>query len=251
MKVFSVVGASNTGKTTTIEAIISELRRRKYTVGSIKNIHFEKFCMDTEGTDTDRHKKSGSQLVTARGLNETDVLFPYQLDIESILKFYDHDYVIFEGVSEYNVPKILCACSKTEIEERLTPSVFAISGVISNEIKEYKGLPVFNPLADKEKLVDYIVEKVFRKLLNVSAECCSLCGLSCEDMLVAILRGEKTREECLYDKGKVKLFIGNEEIPMVPFVKDIISKTVIGMVSALRGYKEHHDIKIEIKRTLR
>lgn len=57
MKVLSVIGTSKTGKTTIIENIIRELRRRRYTVGSVKDIHFEKFAMDTEGTNTDRHKR--------------------------------------------------------------------------------------------------------------------------------------------------------------------------------------------------
>ena len=41
MKVFSVIGLSKSGKTTTIENIIKELRRRNYTVGSVKEIHLK------------------------------------------------------------------------------------------------------------------------------------------------------------------------------------------------------------------
>ena len=41
MKVFSVIGISKSGKTTTIENIIKELRKRNYSVGSVKEIHFE------------------------------------------------------------------------------------------------------------------------------------------------------------------------------------------------------------------
>ena len=36
---------------------------------------------------------AGSQLVTARGMYETDILFQEKLDMDEILKFYNHDYV--------------------------------------------------------------------------------------------------------------------------------------------------------------
>ena len=46
MKVFSVVGVTKSGKTTTIEQIIKEFIRRGYSVGSVKEIHFEQFAID-------------------------------------------------------------------------------------------------------------------------------------------------------------------------------------------------------------
>ncbi len=158
MKFFSVYGYSKSGKTTTIENLIKELIRRGYTVGSVKDIHFEGFAIDTEGTNTDRHKKAGAELVTARGLYETDILFQRRLNIPEILNFYDQDYVIFEGTSDYSMPRILCSTSIEDIELRINKDVFAISGIISAEIKGYKNLPAINSLTNIEKLTD-LVEK--------------------------------------------------------------------------------------------
>ncbi len=107
MKVLSVVGFSGSGKTTTIEKIIRELGRRNYSVGSIKDIHYEKFTMETEGSNTHRHKQAGAELVTARGYNESNILFPGRLPVGSILKFYKQDYVIMEGVEDYPSPRII------------------------------------------------------------------------------------------------------------------------------------------------
>src|SRR5690554_4343904 len=109
MKVFSVVGITESGKTTTIENIIKELRKRNYTVGSVKEIHFEQFKIDVEGSNTHRHKMAGSQLVTARGYYETDILFQNRLSMNEILNFYNHDYVILEGVRDTCAPKIVTA----------------------------------------------------------------------------------------------------------------------------------------------
>ncbi len=159
MKIISVIGITLSGKTTTIENIIKELKRRNFSIGSVKEIHFESFTMEIEGSNTDRHKKAGADLVTARGMYETDILFPEKLDINKILSFYDQDYVILEGVSDSIAPKIIAAHDIDGIEDRLDEKVFAISGRISGTLSEYKGLPVINSLTAIEELVDLIEEK--------------------------------------------------------------------------------------------
>ncbi len=160
MKVLSVYGYTGSGKTSTVERIIGELKRRGYSVGSIKDIHFEYFAIDTPGSNTDRHRRAGAELVTARGIYETDVLFPSRLSIEQILRFYTQDYVVMEGVTDTEVPKILCAKDTEEIEQLMDETVFAISGVISNKISHYNGIPVINSLNDAKSIVDLIGEKV-------------------------------------------------------------------------------------------
>jgi len=246
MRVFSVIGASNSGKTTAIEAIIKELSRRGYSVGSVKEIHYEQFALDKAGTDTYRHRQAGSKLVAARGLYETDFLFGERLTMEKVLKFYDHDFVVLEGVTDFVVPKILCARTEDEIKERMDPTVFALSGLIALHTDQYEGLPAFDPLKDAEKLVDYIEAKVPPVLPNKPKESCGQCGSSCETMLADILNGKKNRSECKVDQGSVKLFIGDEEIKMVPFVKAILTGTVVGFVSNLKGYQKGKEITIKI-----
>ncbi len=158
MKIFSVYGYSKSGKTTTIENLIRELIKRAYTVGSVKDIHFEQFAIDTEGSNTDRHRKAGAELVSARGLYETDILYQRRLSIPKILSFYTQDFVIFEGTSDYSMPRILCSTSIEDIEKRINDDVFAISGVISNEIKSYKNLPAINSLTEIERLADLAIK---------------------------------------------------------------------------------------------
>jgi molybdopterin-guanine dinucleotide biosynthesis protein B len=158
LKVFSVYGYSLSGKTTTVECLIKELMRRNYTVGTVKDIHYEEFTIDTEGSNTDRHRKAGAELVTARGLYETDILYKERLPLQKILRFYTQDYVILEGVTDFDVPRILCACNLEDVVKRMDPSVFVLSGVITNEISSYGKLPVINPIKDIERLAD-LVEK--------------------------------------------------------------------------------------------
>ncbi|NLO22189.1 MAG: molybdopterin-guanine dinucleotide biosynthesis protein B [Syntrophomonadaceae bacterium] len=159
MKVFSIIGISKSGKTTTAEAIISELCRRGYTVGSVKDIHFTGFALDQEGTNTHRHKQAGAQPVTARGLYETDVMFPQRLSLSAILAFYHQDFVVLEGALDFRGPGIIAACTEGEIEDRKRDNIFAIAGQISNRLTEYLGLPVIDARSQAGKLVD-LIEKL-------------------------------------------------------------------------------------------
>ena len=78
MKVFSVVGITQSGKTSTVESIIGELKRRRYSVGSVKEIHFEAFAIDTPGSNTYRHRQQALPGYRP-GLQETDILYPLRL----------------------------------------------------------------------------------------------------------------------------------------------------------------------------
>lgn len=214
MKIFSVIGISKSGKTTTIENIIKELKIRGYLVGSVKEIHFHNFKMDIEGTNTSRHRDAGASLVTARGENETDILFQEKLSMEEILDFYSHDFVVLEGVRDMDVPKIVTAHDEEGIDARLDETTFVISGRISNHMNEYKGLPVINSETNIKELVDLIEEKVFDR-----------------------------REE-----KKIVLKVNEKEIPMVPFVKKILINTVEAVVKELDGYEKNGEIEICIKK---
>lgn len=247
MKVFSVIGFSESGKTTTIENIISELKRRGYSVGSVKQIRNEKFALDQEGKNTYRQKLAGSELVTARGTNETDIMFQEMLPVEKILKSYDQDFVVMEGVRDCNSPKIVCAKTIEEIDRNLDDTVFAISGRVSNNIKEYNGLPVIDSVENTKEMVNLIEEKVYDKLPDFENGQCSACRYGCRDMGIRILKGKATRDNCAILKSKVKLYINGKPIKMVPFVQKVFFNMIKGFVSELKGYEPDTPIEIKIE----
>lgn len=220
MRIISVVGITESGKTTTIENIIRELKKRGYSVGSVKEIHFEDFHIDTEGSNTDRHKKAGSTLVTARGHYETDILYQEKLDMEKILGFYNHDFVILEGVSDMDCPKIITAHDIEGIEAKMDETVFAISGRISDEIDKYKGLPAINSITDVEELVDLIEEITSNKITMDSSKA--------ENDLIFKINGEK--------------------IPLNPSQKYTIADAIANALKNLDIQVEDGDIDICIKR---
>ena len=246
MKAFSVVGISKTGKTTTIEKIIRELKKRKYSVASIKDIHFDGFAIDTPGTNTDRHRQAGSEIVTARGHDETDIMFPSKLPIDDILKFYDQDYVVMEGVTDYNIPKIACADNEEDLEKIFERSVFAVSGKIGAKLDEFRGIVAIDPISEADRLVDLIEEKVFEILPDFPKECCGECGFDCRELCCRILEGKSKRQDCIISDSNIKLIIDGRKISIVPFVQDLLKDTLIGLVKNLNGYSKGKTIEIII-----
>ena len=248
MKLIMLKGVSKTGKTTTCEAIIRELVKRGYSVGSVKDIHYEAFKMDTEGTNTFRHMAAGSQIVTARGPRETDILYNHQLDIDTILDLYNLDFAVLEGDSGANCPVIITGKEIKDLDERFNERVIAVSGVISETLKEYKGLPVINGLTDIERLVDLIEEKCPDRMPNFEDGYCNMCGSDCKGLLTRILSGKAVASDCILYKGNTELIIGGKGVKMKPFIRAMLRNIVEGTVEELKGFTEDEDIIVKITR---
>ena len=58
--ILSIVGKSKSGKTTLVEKIIAELKRRNYRVATIKHHSHPGFEIDHPGKDSWRHAQAGS-----------------------------------------------------------------------------------------------------------------------------------------------------------------------------------------------
>ncbi|MBD3189531.1 MAG: molybdopterin-guanine dinucleotide biosynthesis protein B [Candidatus Heimdallarchaeota archaeon] len=160
MKVFTLIGFSNSGKTETIVEIIKELVNRGHTVNAVKSVHIEGFTMETEGKDSWRHWKAGAQTTAIRADNETTIIIRKGLSIRELIPYFQCDYLVLEGFHEEKaIPKILCVSTIEELNERLDESVFAISGQISNELDELKGIRVINGLTQTKELVNLIEER--------------------------------------------------------------------------------------------
>jgi len=249
VKAIAVNGITKSGKTTVCEVIIRGLRQRGYSVGSVKEIHFEQFAMDPDpNTNTNRHRAAGAQLVTARGLYETDVLYQSKLAIEKILSHYDHDYLILEGVTDCNAPRIITAHNPEEVYEQADDRVIAVSGVLANSNTDLiLGLPVFNALDDPEALVDFVEERAFAPLPSFDPQCCSRCGHSCLELTGLIAQQKAKREDCVLWTQETELMINGIPIPMVPFVQSILKNAVLGVVQELRGFKKHGEIEVRFE----
>ncbi len=156
MRVFAIYGFSKSGKTTTVVEIIKDLKRRGYSVSTIKDIHVDDFTLDVVGKDTWRHWKAGAEIVGIRTPNESSIMIKKPLSVFELMEHFDTDYLILEGFRSIAVPKILCAKNEKEIQEDMQKSVFCIAGVVSTQLSTYLNLPVINAITDVSRIVDIV-----------------------------------------------------------------------------------------------
>lgn len=105
--VLSIVGKSESGKTTLIEKLIPELKNRGYRIGIVKHAHHG-FDMDRNGKDSFRHKKAGADTVMIASPGQIGMVkdVPAECLDELIPYFEDVDLLITEGFKSDRAPKI-------------------------------------------------------------------------------------------------------------------------------------------------
>ncbi len=164
-KLVAVVGGKHSGKTTVIEHLTSELKRRGYHVGAIKEM-VRIPTLDTPATETDRYSNAGAEIIAAIPRYETVIFVKKRLRLKEVLPFFkDLDYVILEGFeSEKTLPKIIAAKTAEEAKEYLGALTVAISGLIMESEEElWKAvafkIPMFKSLTQAGELADLVEKK--------------------------------------------------------------------------------------------
>lgn len=106
--VISVVGRSGVGKTTALERIIRELKRRGYRVGTVKH-DTHGFEVDRPGKDSWRHAQAGSDVVAISGPRQMALIrrLEREMSLDEVVRLMsDVDLVLTEGYKQGNRPKI-------------------------------------------------------------------------------------------------------------------------------------------------
>jgi molybdopterin-guanine dinucleotide biosynthesis protein B len=105
--IVSIVGKSGAGKTTFIEKLIPELKRRGYRVGVIKHA-FHRFEFDRQGKDSWRHKAAGADAVLVSAPGSIVLVKDGQGESLDQLQGYlqEMDLILTEGFKQENKPRI-------------------------------------------------------------------------------------------------------------------------------------------------
>ncbi|OHB27056.1 MAG: molybdopterin-guanine dinucleotide biosynthesis protein B [Desulfuromonadaceae bacterium GWC2_58_13] len=108
-KAISFVAKSGTGKTTLLENVIGELKRRGYKVGVIKH-DAHQFDIDRPGKDSYRLTAAGADtmLITSPAKLALVKQHPESPSLDELLETYfrDVDLVVTEGFKKSGLPKI-------------------------------------------------------------------------------------------------------------------------------------------------
>ncbi|WP_406535187.1 molybdopterin-guanine dinucleotide biosynthesis protein B [Methanobrevibacter sp.] len=221
MKIVSIVGKKNTGKTSLSVKVISELTKRGYNVASIKHSHHS-IEMDKENTDTWKHKQAGANLVVGVG-STTFFNARKEHDLNRILyllkHFDDFDFVIIEGYKSYNYPKII---TSPEVRDEYT-----IKEVDSFTIDE-DGI---TELADLIETRGHdIVDTLFA----------NNCGFNNGEAIASEIRNGNLSVNDL-DETSSYLSIDEHVVGLNRFVSDYLKQNVIGIVNTLN--LEEYDVE--------
>ena len=219
--IVSIVGKSDSGKTTLIEKLVPELVRRGYRIGTVKHdVHG--FEVDREGKDSWRHKQAGARSVLiaspARIALIEDVDRDLPLEVIRDRYFSAVDLILTEGYKRGPMPKV-------EISRRERSSELICTGdddlvaVVSDQDHEVN-VPVFR-FEEIPALADRIEQRVLEE-------------------------GPRAKDRPK-GAGKVRLSVDGETVSLSPFVARFIRRTVHGMISSLKGCASPGEIDLTIQ----
>lgn len=161
MKVITVVGIRQSGKTSTVEALIRAIRRRGLRVGTCKTVFCPTFSIDKPKSNTARHLQAGSALVCARAKRETSFIRPEAMALSDVLRaFAGFDYVLLEGDYLSPVPRLVAAHTQADALPRTNALTLAYVGRVGAKPEIELPLPRFNALEDADALLDMLEASV-------------------------------------------------------------------------------------------
>ncbi len=161
--ILSIVGKSDSGKTTLLEKVVRELTDRGYRIGTVKH-DAHSFEIDHEGKDSWRHKHSGAKLTVISSASQVALVSDADHD-QSLNEIRDKfiwgvDLIISEGYKRETHPKVEVFRSelRRELLCKADENLIAIAGDPSHPPA---GIPVFD-INDPGPLCDFIEDRFLR-----------------------------------------------------------------------------------------
>jgi len=157
--VVSVVGWSNSGKTTFMVQLVRELKWRGYRVGTVKHHHGD-MQFDKPGKDTWQYARAGADIISLAGQSGywvyKKIENPGLSEILGLMK--EMDIVITEGFKSEKTPKI----EVRRYGQTSKPAVYSgeLLALVDEDADE-DNVPCFSP-GDYKAVADFL-EKTFLK----------------------------------------------------------------------------------------
>ena len=171
MPVIAVVGSRQSGKTTTVEAIVRGLTEKGYRVATAKHISEVNFTIDTKDKDTWRHAQAGATTVMSVAPNEWATIRKVNIanvQLGALVQQCEKevDILILEGfrklvATNSSIPKIVTIKTVREVSETLEyfEPILAFQAPAKLKI-EHPKIPAIDVLKEPEKLVEIVNKQV-------------------------------------------------------------------------------------------
>jgi molybdopterin-guanine dinucleotide biosynthesis protein B len=209
--IVSIVGRSKSGKTTLLENLIVELKKRGYRVGTMKHTPLGMTWSDDD-KDSQRHIKAGSEATIMVAPDKLVLIKPVTEapSLEEVARLFgeDCDIVLAEGFKQGDAPKI-------EVHRR----------GVATPLKDVKKLFA---IATDEKLDTTVRQFALDDIKGIA-------NLIEEGFIKP-------------QKERLLFYVNDEPIPLSAFPRDIITNVVLGIANSLRGVGLIKTLKIILKR---
>jgi len=216
--IIGVVGSRQSGKTTTVETIVRELTRKGYRAATVKHIHEPDFTIDTKGKDSWRHAQAGAHIIVSVAAKELTIIKKVdtaKYTLQDITKNCedDTDIIVVEGLrdkvaQDLNVPKIVTAKNKDEIEEarQIFKPILAFTGPISKAETATLKIPYVDVKKEPKKLIEIIDKRIG-----------------------PIIRKRREAKETL------SINVNGKMLPLNPYVQKVTRNVMFAVISTLKG----------------
>jgi len=216
MPIIAVVGSRQSGKTTTVEAIVRGLTEKGYRVATTKHIHETDFTMDTEGKDTWRHAQAGAKTIMSVAPREWTIIRKIDIAKLNLNTFVQQcekeaDILILEGFRKHvaknlAIPKVVTVKNKNEVSETLEyfKPILAFAGPAKVTVGDIK-IPRIDVLREPQKLVEIVDKRIG-----------------------PIIKKRRALKET------VKIQVYEKTLPLNPFVATFVRNVILAMASTLK-----------------
>ncbi len=155
--IISIVGRSNSGKTTLIVKLVKELKLRGFKVATIKHSHHN-FELDTEGKDSWLHTQAGADAVVVVSQKMLGIIrqTPNELPLSEIVNgLQDMNIIVVEGYKTESIPKVEVFRSEisTELVCKDDKNLIAVVGDKNPSI----GVPFFHINDKTSTIIDFLL----------------------------------------------------------------------------------------------
>ena len=211
--IISIVGKSESGKTTLLEGLIGGLKQRGYKVAVIKHSG-EDFELDTANKDSWRFSRAGSEVSAICSAHKLAIMKKLERDLEprELAQFIgaDYDLMLTEGFKQSNHLKIEVH-RKEQGKELLSPPQQLLA-VVTDE-----PLSVDVPQFSREEVTE-IVDLIEKTVLAQRQE------------------------------GDVDLFVDETCIPLNKSMQNLLFRTLLAIVSAVKKIEKVNNLRIYLRR---
>jgi len=209
--IVSIVGKSESGKTTLMEKLLGELKSRGYRVATVKHTA-QKLSFDEPGKDSWRHIQAGSEATLISSPDKAVLIKPTKtkISLEQIAHLIgeDYDIILTEGFKVSNAPKI--------------------------EVHRKQAGP---PLASVRKLIAIATDEPLEtKTRQFSLEDSKGLADLLEKGFIAPQR------------ERVSLYVNNAPVVLTTFPKQVVANILLALASSLKGVKKIKSLDIFLRK---